>query len=186
MSNSLFVGYPFSPNVVEGANCGPTVLAALLGIDTGKAMQLMNKGYPKGWHGGTNVGHIKAVLNHHDIAMKKTKEYDGIRALPEQFPYKTHVLLFIQIEGPWIGKGWRSEYTRTHWSLAYQQRIIDVNNPRIASHFYNRPRWVWLYEWEVYVIPSGIATWAKTDKHYKGADGWHVRSAYFVEDNNNG
>lgn len=102
-------GYPFSPKVGERANCGPTVLAAILGSDTDEAIKLMDKLYRKGWNGYTNVGHIRAVLEHHGISMIKTKEYKDLITIGRK-----PIALFTQIEGPWMGKGWRAEYTHTH------------------------------------------------------------------------
>lgn len=171
------IGYPFSPKVVEKANCGPTVLASLLGVDTDEAMQLMDKVYKKGWNGYTNIGHIKAALEHHGIAMKKTKEYDGIKELTAiTFP-QAHVLLFIQIEGPWEdSKYWRAAYNRTHWCLGYGIRILDVNNSRVlGTPTPPRPRWELFDEWQDEIIPRIVAS-------FDDATGWHVRSAYYVEE----
>lgn len=171
------IGYPFSPKVGERANCGPTVLAAILGSDTDEAIELMNQVYQKGWNGYTNVGHIRAALKYHDISMNKTKEFDGIKELTiTTFP-QAHVLLFLQIEGPWEeSKYWRAAYTRTHWCLAYAARILDVNNSRVFEPAMPpRLRWLWANKWQDEIIPRVVAL-------FEGATGWHVRSGYYVEE----
>lgn len=169
-------GYPFSPKVVERANCGPTVLASLIGEDTDKAMELMDRLYKKSWNGYTNIGHIKAVLNHKRIAMNKTKEFDGLSEITiTTFP-QAHVLLFLQIEGPWEdSKYWRAAYTRTHWVLGYAARILDVNNTR-NSIDHKRPRWEWVDTWQDNIMPRIAQSFENS------TGGWHVRSAYYVEE----
>lgn len=171
------IGYPFSPEVGERANCGPTVLAAILGSDTDEAIELMDHTYQKGWNGYTNIGHIKAALKYHDISMNKTKEFDGIKELTiTTFP-QAHVLLFLQIEGPWEeSKYWRAAYNRTHWCLAYAARMLDVNNLGLSKDPSCRvPAWIPVRRWQDIIIPRVVAL-------FEGATGWHVRSGYYVEE----
>ena len=49
----------YCPIISDKANCGPTVLAGFLGIDTGPAIDLIGKAIGKPWPGFTNVGHIR-------------------------------------------------------------------------------------------------------------------------------
>ena len=171
------VGYPFSPKIVERANCGPTVLATLLGINTDEAMQAMDEIYKKGWNGYTNVGHIRAVLEHHGISMIKTKEYEDLMTIG-----KKPIALFIQVEGPWMGKGWRAEYTHTHWALVHNRKVMDVNNIHLDIHDATVlasggacPPWISRATWEEEVMPA-------VANSFEGATGWHVRAGYYVEE----
>lgn len=167
------IGFPYKPEIIKPANCGPIVLAALLGIGTKQAMALMDKTYQTGWHGYTNIGHFKAALEYKGIEMQKTNVYDKLQLIPYLIK---PTLIFIQIEGPWMGKGWRAEYTRTHWILIHQDNIMDVNNPkRYNGKHPQRPNWETRQYWEKYIIPAVITL-------YKQGTGWHIRASYYIKE----
>lgn len=162
----MIAGYPFSPNITESANCGPTVLATVLGVDTNKAIELMDEYYENGWHGYTNIGHIRAVLEHFNISMTKIK---GLEEESKIFVSNNPMLIFIQIEGDWMGKGWRSEYNHTHWLMQDKCKIMDVNNPLDS----NKPKWVNVPQWFKDVLPIVLGN---------DGTGWHIRSAYLLKE----
>lgn len=166
-ANTRLHGYPYTPMVSERANCGPTVLAAVMGLSTEGAIDLMDKVIEKGWNGYTNINHIRAALKVAGILMVKTSLYDeGMVMNPPTEP----TLFFIQIKGAWTGKGWRSDYNHTHWALGDKRQFMDVNNPIYSGH----PTWVDHPTWRHSIIPDLV----------QGMDGngWHVRSAYLVEE----
>ena len=171
------VGYPCRPYVYEEANCGPTVLAALIGQNTDTAIEVMKNTYAKGWHGYTNIGHIKRALESLDIQMVKTKEYDDLSNVPIDIADLNPVLLFLQIEGPWCDKGWRSSYSNTHWALFERGLVMDVNN--LGDGDYDpvekigHPRWIDIDLWELEVMSYLV------EDCYQGT-GWHVRSGYNI------
>ena len=167
---SKIIGFPYSPKITKPANCGPIVLAALLGTDTAEAMALMNVTYKTGWNGFTNIGHIKSALESKNIEMQKTNIYDKLQIIPHLIE---PTLIFIQIEGPWMGKGWRAEYTRTHWILIHNDNIMDVNNPKKLDKCH--PHWVMRTVWEGTIIPYVIGL-------YKDGTGWHIRASYQVKE----
>ena len=165
------IGYPFSPIVSEEANCGPTALATVLGVDTNEAIELMDSTYQKGWRGYTNVGHIKSALKFKGIEMVKVKTYDNLKNVPAILK---PTLLFIQIEGPWMGKGWRSEYNRTHWAFFHNNRAMDVNNPPKTDGI--RPKWINIGIWNRKIMKFLVGT------YFEGS-GWHVRVGYELKEN---
>lgn len=165
-------GFPYSPVVTERANCGPTVLASLLGVDTEMAITLMDNLYKKGWNGFTNIGHIKVVLQHAGIPMTKEKGLTGATSLKWGFP-NHHKLIFIQIEGPWEeSRYWRDLYTHTHWVLMYEFKTLDVNNPYDGDG--KRPIWISTAWWQEEIMPKVVASYQPE------GTGWHVRSGYHI------
>ena len=163
----------YRPLLCERANCGPTVLATLLSVSTETAISLMNIAYEKGWNGYTNVGHIRVVLEKRGFEMKKIKDYDGMGPmLPCGMGFKAPTLLFIQLSGPWMGKGWRSEYNHTHWALFQDGMVMDVNNIFEETKDKSRPEWVRQTVWEMIVMPHLMKV--------MGADGWKARSGYKI------
>lgn len=171
------VGYPCRPFVYDDANCGPTVLASLIGMNTDGAIEIMKDTYAKGWHGYTNIGHIKKALESLDIQMVKTKEYDDLNKIPIYIGSSNPVLLFLQIEGPWCKKGWRSSYNNTHWTLFELGLVMDVNNIWEDNYDHaekiGHPQWVDISIWEDEVMPHLLST---IDRGI----GWHVRSGYNI------
>lgn len=165
------VGYPFRPKMVEKANCGPTVLAAVLGVDAGKAIKLMDNNCKKGWNGYTNIGHIKNVLRSKGLTLIKFKDFDNRRHLPtkEENKFNEPIIFFLQIEGHWSGKGWRSDYSHTHYCLLHHEMVMDVNNYTGE----NSPEWFTINDWDQDVTPFFV------DVINKGT-GWYIRAAYRV------
>lgn len=165
-------GHPFQPDIHPEANCGPTVLAALLGIDTKEACQLMDKTYKKGHRGYTNVGHIKAALQSKNIDMIKTKDFDGQRWI--EYSEQTPLLLFLQLDGEWVKKGWRSAYNHTHWALFQNDHAMDVNNIFTLKHnMRTKVPWVTRTKWHILIMPFLMES--------ENCDGWYVRSGYYVK-----
>ena len=168
----------FTPEVESAdANCGPTVLAALLGVNTDRAIADMDKHYKNGWHGYSNVGHIRAALVANDIKMEKIRldpEMKRSMAI-EGLELNTHYLCFIIIDGPWTEKGWRSQYNHTHWALFYKGRVMDINNCGLPSYKDDcRVPWTSVQEWRDEVVP-GIIAWDE-------GTGWSIRSIYKITD----
>lgn len=161
-------GYPYRPLISEKANCGPTVTATILGISTADAIELMNTSYEKGWNGYTNVGHIRTTLKTRGIKMNKTKHWDGTyHQLPEAPLHP--ILMFLQVGGPWLGKGWWAEYTHTHWILVHKKMVMDANNPLLHECF----SWIDSKYWDHEIMRRVVTSW-------KEGIGWYVRSAYEV------
>ena len=171
------VSYPSRPLVYDGHNCGPTVLAALIGQNTDSAVDLMGATTAKGWNGYTNIGHIQRALNSVDIEMVKTKNFDGLDIIPKDIADKNPVLLFIQIDGPWVKKGWRSAYNNTHWALFDNGLVMDVNNITIDDIDTEtktiHPRWIDIDFWHRHVMDNLV------DDAYNGT-GWYIRSGYNI------
>lgn len=165
-------GYPFRPSVHEEANCGPTVLAALLGFGTRNACALMNHTYKKGHHGYTNIGHIRSALESKGKTMKKIKEYDELAYI--DYIGDAPLLVFIQIDGPWVEKGWRSAYNHTHWALFHKGHVMDINNSFLGERQFAVP-WVPAHKWHRIIMDHIVDG--------EGGTGWYVRSAYLVKDN---
>lgn len=158
--------YPYRPVVTEGANCGPTVLAAILECHTSRAMAFLEKYNEKGWGGYTNVNHIRNVLE----ARGRTFDKVDVQEL-DLMERNRLTACFLQIKGPWMGKGWRSEYTHTHWALFQFGHCLDVNNPMIYG---DQPTWISIRDWKRDTMPRIIAS-------YEEGNGWGLRSAYSVE-----
>jgi hypothetical protein len=160
----------YNPVISERANCGPTVLAAFLHIDTEPAIELISKAIERPWPGFTNVGHIRKALRLKGYEMVKIEnlqrcEIDGSMPYERQFP----TMMFIQITGPWMGKGWRSEYNHTHWAMINKIGIIDVNNRDTEI---NKAFWVIPEFWAQGIMPCLIRD--------LGGEDWIVKSCYEI------
>ena len=171
-------GYPYEPLKAPydvAGPCGPTVLAGVLGVSCHEAIELMKRTNAKGWNGYTNVGHMRAALENKGLIFFKTSAFNDRSELPADTG-KRLTALFIQLEGPWMGKGWRAEYSNTHWILADWDPedgctvILDV-----AGNFTrdNNLGWLDLETWTNLCIP-GLVEWVPK------ATGWRVRGAYVV------
>lgn len=154
--------YPYRPVLSERANCGPTVLATILECHSETAIHLMEKHNEGGWNGYTNVGHIRNALKARGGSFKK------VTVLELDFMDRTRLTAcFLQITGPWMGKGWRNEYTHTHWALFQFGYCMDVNNPLVDG----KPIWIPISEWKRDTMPRVVAS-------YEGGNGWSLRGAY--------
>lgn len=161
--------YPYNPRVLEGANCGPTVLAGILECHTSRAMDLLRKHNEKGWHGYTNINHIRNVLK----ALGGTFIKVTIDDIYTMFAMKKLQMtaLFLQIKGPWVGHGWWNEYTHTHWVLIQFGYCLDVNNPVIQG---DKIMWIPIEDWKTETMPRVVGS-------YKDGNGWELRGAYIAE-----
>ena len=163
----------YCPLVSEGANCGPVVLAGFLEMDTDPAIELIGKAIGKPWPGFTNIGHIRKALELEGYSMVKIdnlsdEELNG--SVPYRYDYP--VMFFMQITGPWMGKGWRSEYNHTHWAIISKYGILDVNN---RTEGMDRAYWIPPESWSTDVMPWLV-------KQCEG-DGWLVKSCYEIREN---
>ena len=161
----------YAPLISERANCGPTVLAGVLRIDTEPAIELISKAIGKPWPGFTNVGHIRKALELKGYSMIKIEnlaraELDGDAVYNKPHP----VMVFMQITGPWMGKGWRSEYNHTHWALVTNEGILDVNN---RDPEMDRPFWLIPSFWANDVMNRLVDSVGGTD--------WFVRACYEIK-----
>ena len=157
----------------EESSCGSVVLAALLNIDCQEAEMLMDLYSKKGWNGYTNVGHIKNVVIRNGIRMYKLKRVNKEKDLQLLYANKP-TAMFIQLEGPWESKGWRSAYSYTHWALLVGNQVMDINNV-YYEHQINRPIWVARGKWKNEIMKFLV-------EHTDDCTGFHIRAAYeFLE-----
>jgi len=156
----------------ERANCGPTVLAALLGVSASAAIKDMHEYYNKGWNGYSNIGHIRAALEAHGIQMLKA-DYDEVVFVDHEKP----TLAFINLEGPWTEKGWKSQYHHTHWALLHEKMVMDVNNLAMLSGAEDEIKvpWVDYASWDLTIMPGLV----KNEEH---CTGWGFRGFYEIEE----
>lgn len=155
-----------------GANCGPTALAAVLGLTLDQVRPHMGDFERKGY---TNPTLMYAALKslgakHHDrrlIAMK-VEHARGARA--EDWP--RYGLCRVQWEGPWTAPGvpLRARYRHTHWIGCSVRSdgpadigIFDVNCLN------NGTGWVSLDNWRLLVVPEILAACEP-----KASGGWHL------------
>lgn len=153
----------FHPELDEESSCGSVVLATILEVCCQEANMLMDLYAKKGWNGYTNVSHIRDVVVRKGLRMNKIP----VKTLRDYFNNPT--ALFIQLEGPWEEKGWRSAYGYTHWALGYKINVMDINN----MHYFSRkvPFWLPTMYWRSPVMNDLI-------RGTENATGWHVRAAY--------
>lgn len=163
----------YRPLLSERANCGPTALAGFLRIDTEPAIRLISEAIGKPWPGFTNVGHIRKALELKGYSMVKVPNLTKSDLSGDNtFNHPHPIIFFMQITGPWMGKGWRSEYNHTHWALIDKEGILDVNNRDTGML---RPFWLIPEFWAKDVM-SGLS-------EIEGGDGWFVRSCYEIQPN---
>ena len=158
----------YRPRVHKDSSCGSVVVAAVLEIDTQEADMWMDTYNPKGWNGYTNVSHMYQVMREFRIEMirlQKPKKAEW------RFNYTDHpTAIFVQMEGPWEKKGWRSAYNYTHWALMLQNKIMDINNWRRESE-YGHPVWLDKEEWLELIMP-------RLCDEVNYCTGHHIRGAY--------
>ena len=168
---NIIVGYPFQPKVHEGTSCGPVVLATVLGINTKEAEKLMNETTPKGFNGGTNVGHLRKALESKGLIFHCANRYwNGKTKIPNNVGMDLPVAIFIQIDGPWVQKGWRSAYNHTHWALVNKGMVMEINNKHHSDP--HNPQWVHPEFWET-VMDALV-------EYIDGATGWYIRGGYIT------
>lgn len=161
--------YAYKPTLMEGANCGPTVLSAILECHITRAMSYLEEHNEGGWHCYTNVGHLRNVIKALGGTFKKNNDVVLEWGIDSMDRMKL-IACFIQIKGPWMGKGWRNEYNHTHWALFQYGQCMDVNNPAIGDLI----TWIPTEEWKRDTLPRIIAS-------YEGGNGWSLRGAYSAE-----
>lgn len=188
--NRKIAAYPYRPLYSERATCGPAVLAAVLGVSMGEAIDLMDEHYrPKGkkggWHGYTNVGHIRAGLEARELKLVKLDMDDlgipayqhpeheelAVVAPPLDFGNPDPVLVFSEFLGPWTDKGWRSQYNRTHWSLIHAGYVLDINNGMDEG---GCVVWISIVDWLSRVMTDLALS------YYEECTGWKFRAIYKV------
>lgn len=143
-------------------NCGPSSIAAILGLSIEELRPHLGDFEKKGY---TNPTLMWEILKNLGVHWRSAERVPGGNSWPN------YGLARIQWEGPWTGPKVppRAAYRYTHWVGACRESqknigIWDVN----ALSEYNDTGWVSLKDWEGIVVPYIL-------KQYPRADGkWHI------------
>lgn len=146
-----------------GANCGPTAIAAIIGMTLDEVRPHMGDFERKGY---TNPTLMWETLNRLGRPWRKSKpEWPG------------YGLVRIQWEGPWTepGANPRWAYRHTHWVGGWrtEQRgygVFDINA------IGNGTGWCALADWERVIVP-----WILREAVPRANGKWHITHAVEVE-----
>lgn len=151
-----------------GANCAPTALAALLGVETREIRDAFPWFPARPW---TNPTQLQEAIR------RAGGEVTHVRSLAtaQRVPFPEHGLAILQIDGPWCAEGVnpRAAYRYTHCVAATRAQgrlhVYDVN----AGPDEQPGAWLLGLTWAREVMPLLVES-------TKRATGWFVKVAFEV------
>jgi hypothetical protein len=160
---------PFTPAAAElaqeewGANCGPTALAAIMGLTLGQIRPHMGDFEEKGYTNPTMMfAALKSVGARYHCLFAQSPSAGA--------PWPYHGLARIQWHGPWMAPEapprWR--YRHTHWVAVEQvdaRGAIDIFDVNCLE---NGTGWLDVGDWSLITVP-----WLLRDVQ-RATGGWHI------------
>lgn len=146
-----------------GANCGPTALAAALGLTLDAVRPHLGDFEAKGYLNTPMMRRALASLGATVRDMEKRPPRGGMCALPRRG------LVRIQWSGPWLQPGVHpgAAASRTHWVAAIEHDgvawIFDVNGGWLAATV-----------WEDLIVPAITETIKRADGGWLPTHRWEV------------
>jgi hypothetical protein len=150
-------------NAIWGANCGPSALAALMGLSVADVRPFVEHAHGGVFSGYMHAGHLMTVLESAGYSPhRRNNRIVGAVLWPAQMG-----LAVLQLDGRWLREGVpfpvRFKYTHTVASAEGGALIFDAN----------AREWLPFVTWNRQVMSDEVG-------RQKGATGWHTSTVIDV------